>query len=190
MQAPRNQVVCVWDARCSVFKLNIFSTGNKYTTKTCPFTKKRKVIPNIFTSCLRYKLLLEIQTILDAFSDENKCTTLICLVTKNQSPMGKNAFWRDPTSTFWAGILYKKHFTKYRAPYFNKRLMFGIATKTKITRGKPTWKFLVFRLRSFHRLQGWEKQKTRRNPKKTKRPKKLKSWEKCCAHRFPLGFFC
>ena len=55
MQAPRNKVVC------------IFST---------------EVIPNIFTSCLRYKLLLEIQTILDAFSDGNKCTTLICLFTK------------------------------------------------------------------------------------------------------------
>ena len=149
MQSPRNQVVCVWDARCSVFKLNIFSTGNKYTTKTCPFTKKRKVVPTIFTSFLRYKLLLEIQTILDAFSDENKCTTLICLVAKNQSPMGKNAFWRDPTSTFWAGILYKKHFTKYRAPYFNKRLMFGIATKTKITRGKPTWKFLFLDSEAF-----------------------------------------
>ena len=51
---------------------------------------------------------------------------------KNQTPMGKNAFWRDPMSAFWAGILYKKTFYfEYRAPYFNKRLMFGITTKTK-----------------------------------------------------------
>ena len=46
---------------------------------------------------------------------------------------------------FWAGILYKKTlYFEYRAPYFNKRLMFGIATKTKITRGKPTLEVFCF----------------------------------------------
>ena len=56
---------------------------------------------------------------------------------------GKNAFWREPTSTFLAGILHKKHFTKYRAPYFRKRLMF-LDCKKKQTRGKPTRKLFVF----------------------------------------------
>ena len=76
MQAPRNKVVCVWNICCSVVKLNIFSNGNEYTTRTRPF-KEKESYPNIFTSCLRYKLLLEIQTILG-----NKCTTLVCLFTK------------------------------------------------------------------------------------------------------------
>ena len=40
-----------------------------------------------------------------------------------------------------AYFIQKTCYFKYRAPYFNKRLMFGIATKTKITRGKPTWIF-------------------------------------------------
>ena len=35
---------------------------------------------------------IDIDIGLDAFSDENKCTTPICLFTKNQTPMGKNAF--------------------------------------------------------------------------------------------------
>ena len=34
-----------------------------------------------------------------------------------------------------AYFIQKTFYFRYRAPYFNKRLMFGIATKTKITRG-------------------------------------------------------
>ena len=62
----------------------------------------------------------------------------------------------------------------YRAAYFSKRLMFGIATNTKET------------------LKGWEKTKDSKKPQKTKNPKKPKSWEKCCAQGFPPGdcFFC
>ena len=54
------------------------------------------------------------------------------------------------------------------------------------------FKFFVFSLGCFHRLQAWEKTKqTRRKPKKQKN-KKTKSWEKCCAQGFPPGdcFFC
>ena len=146
-----------------------------------------------FLQDIRMIYNIDIDIGLDAFSDENKCTTPICLFTKNQTPMGKNAFWRDPISTFWAGILYKEHFTKYRAPYFNKRLMFGIATKTKITRGKPTWKFFVFRLRSFHRLQDWERTKNLKKPKENKKTKKTQvSGEMLCpqiSSRF-CCFFC
>ena len=71
-----------------------------------------------------------------------------------------------------AYFIQKTFYFKYRAPYFNKILMFGIATKTKITRGKPTWKIFVFRLRSFHRLEGWEKKQ--KNSKKTKKNKETK----------------
>ena len=45
--------------------------------------------------------------------------------------------------------------------------------------------FLVFRLGSFHRLQGWERNK--KLEENQKKPKKPKSWEKCCAQRFPPG---
>ena len=97
-----------------------------------------------------------------------------------------------PFGSFWAGILYKKHFTKYRAPYFNKRLMFGIATKTKITRGKPTWKFfLLLDSEGFIGYRAEKKSKTsRRTPKKPKKPKKTKSWEKCCGFLEGIVFFC
>ena len=42
-----------------------------------------------------FHIMFEIQIVAgnsnysDAFSDENRCTTLICLFTKNQTPMGK-----------------------------------------------------------------------------------------------------
>ena len=65
--------------------------------------------------------------------------------------MGKNASWRDPISTFWAGIFYtKKHFTlNIELLTSTKDWCLGLP-KTKITRGKPNWIFFVFRLRSFH----------------------------------------
>jgi len=86
----------------------------------------------MFTSCLRYKLLLEIQTILDAFSDENKCTTIICLFTKKSNTNGKECFLkRSYVRLLGRNIIQKTFYFKYRAPYFNKRLMFGITTNTK-----------------------------------------------------------
>ena len=70
--------------------------------------------------------------------------------------------------------LCKKHFTLNIELLTSERLMFGIATKTKITRGKPTWKFFVFRLRSFHPLEGWEKTKNSKKPKENKKNKETK----------------
>ena len=98
-----------------------------------------------------------------------------------QTAMGKNAIWIHPISTFRAGILYKQHFSKYRAPDFSKRLIFGIATNTKKTRGTPTWKFSVLDSEVFigYRAEKKNWKKLEEN-QKTKETKKM-SWEKCCA---------
>lgn len=65
----------------------------------------------------------------------------------------------------------------------SKRLMSWAAQKTKHLEENLLADFLFFRLGHFYRLQDWENTK---NSKKTR--KKIKSWEKWCAQRFPV--FC
>ena len=124
------------------------------------------------------------------FSNGNKSTMPMCLFqrkTNFKQPWEKMFFEESVFWTFLAGILHKKHFPKLELLTSAKGWYFGIANKAKNLEENLLGSFLFFRLGSLHRRG--KKQKT----KKQRKPTQTKSWEKCCAQRFPPGdcfFFC